>query len=196
MTPLKPTEQEKTNYGHQPIGETPVSTSQSAGIPPPGVVGSSTLNTNDEEMKDTPEILRIRRKCPRFRILVIGKANSGKTTILQKMSGTTDTPIVRDRNGEKIDPSILEDPTAMRGMHDIENEIHYRRNPRFVFHDSRGFEAGSTEEIDKVRSFIKQRAAENELKYKLHVIWYCVPMDQKRVLGKGELSFFENGTGD
>ncbi|KAG8938861.1 hypothetical protein FRC03_006843, partial [Tulasnella sp. 419] len=83
-----------------------------------------------------------------------------------------------------------------RGMHDIENEIHYPSNPRFVFHDSRGFEAGSTEEIDKVRSFIKQRAAENELKDRLHVIWYCVPMDQKRVLGKGELSFFENGTGD
>ncbi|KAG8949132.1 hypothetical protein FRC03_000445 [Tulasnella sp. 419] len=175
---------------------TDISTSQTTGIPPPGIVGSSTVNTHDEEMKDTPEILWIRHKCPRFRILVIGKANSGKTTILQKMSGTTDTPIVRDRNGEKIDPSILEDPTAMRGMHDIENEIYYPSNPHFVFHDSRGFEAGSTEEIDKVRSFIKQRAAENKLKDRLHVIWYCVPMDQKRVLGKAELSFFENGTGD
>ncbi|KAG8941729.1 hypothetical protein FRC03_004033 [Tulasnella sp. 419] len=165
-------------------------------IPTTGVVGSSSLAGKSKDMKDTPEILRISEKCPRFRILIIGKANSGKTTILQKMCETTDTPIVTDRNGKEIDPSILEDPTAMRGMHDIETEIYYPSNPRFVFHDSRGFEAGSTEEIEKVRSFIEQRSAQNELKDRLHVIWYCVPMDQKRVLGKAELTFFENGTGD
>ncbi|KAG8958586.1 hypothetical protein FRC03_009001, partial [Tulasnella sp. 419] len=165
-------------------------------IPTTGVVGSSSLASKGKDIKATPEILKIRDKCPRFRILIIGKANSGKTTILQKMCGTTDTPIVTDQNGKQIDDSVLEDPTAMRGMHDIENEIYYPGNPGFVFHDSRGFEAGSTEELDKVRSFIAQRSARHEVKDRLHVIWYCVPMDQKRVLGKAELSFFENGTGD
>ncbi|KAG8912235.1 hypothetical protein FRC02_006104 [Tulasnella sp. 418] len=162
-----------------------------------GVVGSSIVAGGDEDNEDTPEILKIRRMCPRFRILIIGKANSGKTTILQKMCGTTDTPVVIDKDGKKIDPSILEDPTVMRGMHDIENEISYPSNCRFVFHDSMGFEAGSVDEMDKVRNFIAQRSSsQGDLKDMLHVIWFCVPMDTGRVLSNAELAFFENGTGD
>ncbi|KAG8945409.1 hypothetical protein FRC03_001725 [Tulasnella sp. 419] len=167
-----------------------------ADIPTLGVVGASTIAGGDEDNEDTPEILKIRKRCPRFRILIIGKANSGKTTILQKMCGTTDTPIVIDKDGKKINPSVLEDPTAMRGMHDIENEIFYPSNHGFVFHDSRGFEAGSVDEMDKVRNFIAQRSAQSDLKDRLHVIWFCVPMDSRRILSTAELAFFENGTGD
>ncbi|KAG8917645.1 hypothetical protein FRC02_002996 [Tulasnella sp. 418] len=158
-----------------------------------GVVRSGYIADNGKRPKNTPDTLEI---CPRIRVLIIGKANTGKLTILQKMCGTTDTPTVIDRNGREIDPSILEDLTFMRGMHDIENELFFPSNPRLRFHDSRGFEAGSTEEIDKVRSFIADRANRIELKDRLHIIWYCVPMDQKRVLRKAELTFFENGTGD
>ncbi|KAG8938179.1 hypothetical protein FRC03_007540 [Tulasnella sp. 419] len=112
------------------------------------------------------------------------------------MCGTTDTPVVIGEDGEEIDHSVLESPTAMRGMHDIENEISYPSNPRFVFHDSRGFEAGSTDEMDKVRNFIAQRSAQRDLKDRLHVIWYCVPMDSRRILSTAESAFFEKGTGD
>ena len=38
---------------------------------------------------------------PPFRILVIGKRNSGKTTILQKLCGGT-VPIVRDQHGNQV----------------------------------------------------------------------------------------------
>ncbi|KAG8956980.1 hypothetical protein FRC03_010649 [Tulasnella sp. 419] len=167
-------------------------------IPNLGVVSSSTVAGagGDEDDEATPEILKIRQMCPRFRILIIGKANSGKTTILQKMCGTTDTPVVIDKDGNKIDHSNLENPTAMRGMHDIEHEISYPSNPRFVFHDSRGFEAGSVDEMDKVRNFIAERSARSELKDRLHVIWFCVPMDSRRILSTAESAFFENGTGD
>ncbi|KAG8940818.1 hypothetical protein FRC03_005076 [Tulasnella sp. 419] len=165
-------------------------------IPSLGVVGASTIAGGDEDNEDTPEILKIRRRCPRFRILIIGKANSGKTTILQKMCGSTDTPVVIDQYGRKIDHSNLESPTAMRGMHDIEHEISYPSNPRFVFHDSRGFEAGSVDEMVKVRNFIAQRSAQRDLKDRLHVIWFCVPMDSHRVLSTAELKFFKDGTGD
>jgi len=46
----------------------------------------------------------IRRECPRFRILIIGKANAGKTTILRKVcNAKPDTkPDIYDAEGKKI----------------------------------------------------------------------------------------------
>jgi len=41
-----------------------------------------------------------------------------------------------------------------RGEHDIENEMIFESNTRFVFHDSHGFEAGRTSELDKVKNFV------------------------------------------
>ncbi|KAG8941654.1 hypothetical protein FRC03_004252 [Tulasnella sp. 419] len=137
-----------------------------------GLVTSGIIAGNNKKPQNTPDTLQIMQVCPRLRVVIIGKENSGKTTILQKMCGTTDTPIVIDRNGQQIDPSTLEVPTAMRGMHDIENEIFFPSNPRLIFHDSRGFEAGSSDEIDEVRSFIADRSNRIELKDRLHVIWY------------------------
>lgn len=58
-----------------------------------------------------------------------------------------------------------------RGIHDIENELIFKSNPQFVFHDSRGFESGSVDEVDNVKTFIAQRAASNELSKQLHAIW-------------------------
>lgn len=46
-------------------------------------------------------------KFPRFRVLVIGRANSGKTTLLQRVCNTTESPIVRDQNGKKVTGSLL-----------------------------------------------------------------------------------------
>jgi GTPase SAR1 family protein len=46
----------------------------------------------------------IRRQCPRFRILVIGKANAGKTTILRKVCNAKRNakPIIYDADGKKV----------------------------------------------------------------------------------------------
>jgi len=132
--------------------------------------------------------------CRRFRILIIGKANSGKTTILRKMCNSTDgVCTIRCPNGEQV-ASTLE-PTDLRGISDIEAEITYPTNPGFVFHDSDGFEAGSTAEISKVKNFIADRATKADLKDQLHAIWICLPMDNDRPLSKGEMKFFEEGTG-
>ena len=59
-----------------------------------------------------------RRRVPdiRFRVLIIGRANAGKTSILQRVCETTDSPIVyreiegenEDREREEVrDPSFL-----------------------------------------------------------------------------------------
>ena len=58
-----------------------------------------------------------------------------------------------------------------RGEHDIENEMRFESNEAFVFHDSRGFEAGRTSELDKVKDFLQKCSIKKHLKDHLDVIW-------------------------
>jgi hypothetical protein len=68
---------------------------------------------------------------------------------------------------------------SQRGEHDIENEMVFRNNPGFIFHDSRGFEAGGESEFDKVKAFITSRSKEVKLENRLHAIWYLqLPIDR------------------
>ncbi|KAG2150435.1 hypothetical protein DEU56DRAFT_779908 [Suillus clintonianus] len=45
---------------------------------------------------------RLRRKFERFRILIIGRANAGKTTILQRVCQTKDNPEIYDSAGKQV----------------------------------------------------------------------------------------------
>ena len=57
----------------------------------------------------------------------------------------------------------------------------FETNPGFIFHDSRGFEAGGDRELKLVQEFIAQRAKAKDVKEQLHVIW-CVstfPLENK-----------------
>jgi len=47
----------------------------------------------------------------------------------------------------------------------------FRSNPGFIFHDSRGFEAGDVSELGIVKDFIKEYSAKKKLKDRLHAIW-------------------------
>ncbi|KAI9453277.1 GTP-binding protein [Boletus coccyginus] len=145
---------------------------------------------------DSRRAAAVRKRFSRFRILVIGRANAGKTTLLQRVCKTTESPIVRDRDGIKVTAGMLSyQPT--RGEHDIEHEISFKSNDQFVFHDSRGFEAGSEDELLKVQSFIKGRAKDQRLGHRLHAIWYCIPMNEHcRPITVAEEAFFSKcGTG-
>lgn len=51
------------------------------------------MNSPDNEGMD---MSLVRRYCPKFRVLIIGKANAGKTTILQKVCNTTENPTAVD----------------------------------------------------------------------------------------------------
>jgi hypothetical protein len=61
---------------------------------------------------------------------------------------------------------------AQRGIHDIENQLIFKSNPHFIFHDSRGFESGSLGEIETVKSFVAKRARSGTLPGQLHAIWW------------------------
>ena len=49
-------------------------------------------------------MLRERYLCPHFRILVIGRANAGKTTILEKVCGVAKgtKPIIYGKDGKSV----------------------------------------------------------------------------------------------
>ena len=71
----------------------------------PGRAKHNASTMSDEACKNLLPVLQQRYKCPHFRVLVIGRANAGKTTILKKVCkvelGTR--PIVYDRKGKKIE---------------------------------------------------------------------------------------------
>jgi hypothetical protein len=53
-------------------------------------------------------MLKKRYECPCFRILVIGRANAGKTTILEKVCGVAQgtKPVIRDEHGNELKANI------------------------------------------------------------------------------------------
>ena len=187
----------------------------------------------------------LRRKCRHFRILVIGRANSGKTTLLKKVCNSVEDPEIFDPSGKKVRatyhlrtrrvrPLIPMRSIAarshrsarviggtnhnpiqvhsrllfsQRGLHDINNQLVFKSNPQFIFHDSRGFESGSLSENETVDTFITERVESTDLPSQLHAIWcgindmifrraqrincrYCLPTDTNRPLLDADRDFF------
>jgi hypothetical protein len=86
---------------------------------------------------------------------------------------------------------------VQRGLHEIDDELIFESHAGYVFHDSRGFEAGAEEELKIVQEFVRRRSQEERLNDRLHAIWfvssgtsaceftrllfrYCIPMDKDR----------------
>ena len=61
-----------------------------------------------------------------------------------------------------------------RGEHDIELELSFSNDGGYVFHDSRGFEAGGDQELKIVQEFVRRRSQERSLKDRLHAIWFVL----------------------
>ncbi|KAJ7214896.1 hypothetical protein GGX14DRAFT_359731 [Mycena pura] len=137
------------------------------------------------------DTIDLRSTLSHFNILVIGRANSGKTTLLKRVCNSVEDPEIFSPSGEKIDSSIVEG-SAGRGLHDIDNQLIFKSNPQFIFHDSRGFESASVEEIENVKDFIAQRASSRHLSDQLHTIWYCMPTDTNRPMLDADKQFFND----
>jgi hypothetical protein len=63
---------------------------------------------------------------------------------------------------------------AQRGEHNIELELSFSSHNGYVFHDSRGFEAGDDRELDIVQEFVRRRSQEGSLNNRLHAIWFVL----------------------
>jgi GTPase SAR1 family protein len=57
--------------------------------------------------------IKIRAECRHFRVLIIGRANSGKTTILKKVCQTTDNPRIYDPEGGEVWETTLPDNSSL-----------------------------------------------------------------------------------
>ena len=66
----------------------------------------SLSNTEFQGSKDIKRQQRraqnIRDLTPHFRVLVIGRANAGKTTILQRVCNTTEQPKIFNQEGHEV----------------------------------------------------------------------------------------------
>ena len=141
----------------------------------------------------------LRMKYTRFRILVIGRANAGKTTLLQRVCNTTEDPCIYDENNKNLvslrrpDDEVSDISTSLnltqryptyyryllacltlpmqRGIHDIHRSFAFSSNPRFIFHDSPGFETGDKKQLQEVLSFLEKKAKSTEVDDQLHAIW-------------------------
>jgi hypothetical protein len=88
---------------------------------------------------------------------------------------------VKERSGDVLNPSaeVRKITTCLllflmihqRGEHNIEYQLTFSGS-NFIFHDSRGIEAGSEDELKTVKEFIQKREQLVDLKDQLHVIWY------------------------
>ncbi|PPQ83709.1 hypothetical protein CVT25_006143 [Psilocybe cyanescens] len=107
------------------------------------------------------EAADLRAKYKHFRILVIGRANAGKTTLLKR-----------------------------RGTHNIHRAFTFTSNPKFIFHDSAGFEAGGEEELNAVMDFIEKCSNAGVVDDQIHIIWFCFDPDVSRPLLDLEVKFF------
>ncbi|KAH9166151.1 hypothetical protein EDB89DRAFT_2005147, partial [Lactarius sanguifluus] len=90
-----------------------------------------------------------------FRVLIIGRANSGKTSVLQRICETTESPIIYRGN-----EMVTLDPSMDRSEQNIDDELVFSNHRGYVFHDSRGIESGSTEELQIVQEFIRRKCRE------------------------------------
>ncbi|KAH9013359.1 hypothetical protein EDB85DRAFT_970102 [Lactarius pseudohatsudake] len=165
------------------------------------VLGSQTTFTNTIAPMNSQQPLR-RMPEVQFRVLIIGRANAGKTSILKRICETTESPIIY-RKGEKV----TLDPSMDRGEHRIDDELVFSNHRGYIFHDSRGIESGSAGEVDILRKFIQSKCGNGRLRDRLHAIWldsrvfaitttdghilrYCVPMDNQRP--QLDLKFFND----
>ena len=70
-----------------------------APVPPATLAPAITI-----DQKDAAEL---RAKYTRFRILVIGRANAGKTTLLKRVCNTTEEPSIYDEDKNLVSYSLI-----------------------------------------------------------------------------------------
>lgn len=67
----------------------------------------------------------------------------------------------------------------IRGECNIKQEITSEQNPRFVLHDSMGFEPGQTQTYDNAKAFLESRGEGAALKDRVHAIWWSYVIGQR-----------------
>ena len=65
-------------------------------------LSGTNLQENDLDIRQRDRARRVRDFTTRFRVLIIGRANAGKTTILQRVCNTTEQPKIFNQGGHEV----------------------------------------------------------------------------------------------
>ena len=84
-----------------------VSTPQSRSNSPSTVIALPPAAPTSAATTDPEEAAKLRAKYSRFRILVIGRANAGKTTLLKRVCNTTEEPSIYDKNKNLVSYRLI-----------------------------------------------------------------------------------------
>ncbi|KAI9433708.1 hypothetical protein H4582DRAFT_2060681 [Lactarius indigo] len=144
--------------------------------PLPSLSYRSSINMGDVS-NQVLDSFEAHQKYRYFRILVIGRANAGKTTLLKRVCNTTEEPCIYDEKSNSLVSFLLSHSRSslitqwkfswnrLRSAASTTSIAHspFASNPQFIFHDSPGFETGDERQLKKVQSFIEERARATEV---------------------------------
>ncbi|KAG8866620.1 hypothetical protein FRB97_003839, partial [Tulasnella sp. 331] len=116
----------------------------------PGVNGVVDNPPDDRQVIDD-DILAL---CPKFRILVLGRSGTGKSTLINHI----------------FNVDIANESDYISGVANINVAITSPQNDRLILHDSQGFEQGELANLHTVKDFIEKRNAMPDLQDKLHAV--------------------------
>ncbi|KAJ7832456.1 hypothetical protein B0H14DRAFT_3712156 [Mycena olivaceomarginata] len=111
--------------------------------------------------------------CDRFRIASVGRSGAGKSSLINHIFQVNDAKVSHHEPGEA----------------NIYSEFTSETNPRFILHDSKGFEPADATTFNIVRDFIKNKSDKSlKLQDQLHALLLCIktPIAGGRVVESGD----------
>ncbi|KAJ6523941.1 hypothetical protein DFH09DRAFT_1329803 [Mycena vulgaris] len=89
--------------------------------------------TSDTETSSRDDFSFWTKRQLEFRVLILGRANAGKTTILERVAGAAISEADVRRNGQLLPDQMIKGQSG-RGLHNVDDEIRFPSRPGFVFH--------------------------------------------------------------